>query len=42
VNSIDADEHQPGKRYFEHLQKRHYGMKLMASTLINVRHFCGT
>ena len=27
---------------FEHLQRRHYGMKLMAYTLINVRHFCGT
>jgi hypothetical protein len=25
---------------FEHLQQRHYGMKLMAYTLINVRHFC--
>jgi hypothetical protein len=27
---------------FEHQQRRHYGMKLMAYTLINVRHFCGT
>jgi hypothetical protein len=27
---------------FEHLQRRHDGMKLMAYTLINVRHFCGT
>jgi hypothetical protein len=27
---------------FEHLQRRHYGMKLMAYTLINIRHFCGT
>ena len=27
---------------FEHIQQRHYGMKLMAYTLINVRHFCGT
>jgi transposase len=25
---------------FEHLQQRHYGMKLMAYTLINVRRFC--
>jgi hypothetical protein len=27
---------------FERLQQRHYGMKLMAYTLINVRVFCGT
>ena len=27
---------------FEHIQQRHYGMKLMAYTLIHVRHFCGT
>jgi transposase len=27
---------------FEHVQQRHYAMKLMAYTLINVRHFCGT
>ena len=27
---------------FEHLQRRHYGMKLMAYTLINVRRFCVT
>jgi hypothetical protein len=27
---------------FEHLQQRHYGMKLMAYTLINLREFCGT
>jgi len=27
---------------FEHIQQRHYGMKLMAYTLINVRRFCGT
>ncbi len=27
---------------FEHIQHRHYGMKLMAYTLINVRRFCGT
>jgi transposase len=27
---------------FEHLQQRHYGMKLMAYTLINVRRFCTT
>jgi transposase len=27
---------------FEHIQQRHYAMKLMAYTLINVRHFCGT
>ena len=26
---------------FEHIQQRHYGMKLMAYTLINVRRFCG-
>ncbi len=26
---------------FEHLQPRHFGMKLMAYTLINVREFCG-
>ena len=26
---------------FEHMQQRHYGMKLMAYTLINVREFCG-
>src|SRR5262245_142914 len=26
---------------FERLQQRHYGMKLMASTLINLRAFCG-
>jgi transposase len=27
---------------FEHIQQRHYGMKLMAYTMINIRHFCGT
>jgi hypothetical protein len=27
---------------FEHMQQRHYGMKLMAYTLIHLRHFCGT
>ncbi len=27
---------------FEHIQRRHYGMKLMAYTLINVRRFCAT
>jgi hypothetical protein len=27
---------------FEHIQQRHYGMKLMAYTLINVRRFCTT
>jgi hypothetical protein len=27
---------------FERLQQRHYGMKLMAYTLINLREFCGT
>jgi hypothetical protein len=27
---------------FEHLQQRHYGMKVMAYTLINLRAFCGT
>ena len=26
---------------FEQLQQRHFGMKLMAYTLINVREFCG-
>jgi transposase len=26
---------------FEHLQQRHFGMKLMAYTLINLREFCG-
>ena len=26
---------------FEHIQRRHYAMKLMAYTMINVRHFCG-
>jgi hypothetical protein len=25
---------------FEHLQQRHYGMKLLAYTLINLRRFC--
>jgi hypothetical protein len=25
---------------FEHIQQRHYGMKLLAYTLINVRAFC--
>jgi transposase len=25
----------------EHIQQRHYGMKLLAYTLINVRAFCG-
>jgi hypothetical protein len=27
---------------FEPIQQRHYGMKLMAYTLINLREFCGT
>jgi Transposase DDE domain len=27
---------------FERIQPRHYGMKLMAYTLINLRAFCGT
>jgi hypothetical protein len=27
---------------FEHIQQRHYGMKLMAYILINVRRFCTT
>ena len=27
---------------FERTQQRHYGMKLMAYTLINLREFCGT
>jgi transposase len=27
---------------FEHFQRRHYGMKLMAYTLINMRRFCTT
>ena len=26
---------------FEYIQRRHYGMKLMAYTLINLRRFCG-
>jgi transposase len=26
---------------FEHLQQRHFGMKLLAYTLINMREFCG-
>jgi hypothetical protein len=26
---------------FEFIQQRHYGMKLMAYTLINLRRFCG-
>jgi transposase len=26
---------------FEHIQQRHFGMKLLAYTLINVREFCG-
>jgi hypothetical protein len=25
---------------FEHIQQRHYGMKLLAYTLINLREFC--
>src|SRR5919106_2394605 len=27
---------------FEYMQQRHYGMKLLAYTLINLREFCGT
>jgi hypothetical protein len=27
---------------FERIQQRHYGMKLLAYTLINLRKFCGT
>jgi len=27
---------------FERIQQRHYGMKLMAYTLINLREFCST
>ena len=27
---------------FEHIQQQHYGMKLMAYTLIHLRQFCGT
>jgi hypothetical protein len=27
---------------FERIQQRHYGMKVMAYTLINLRTFCGT
>jgi hypothetical protein len=27
---------------FEFIQQHHYGMKLMAYTLINLRRFCGT
>jgi hypothetical protein len=26
---------------FEHIQQRHFGMKLLAYTLIKVREFCG-
>ena len=26
---------------FEHIQQRHFGMKLLVYTLINVREFCG-
>jgi hypothetical protein len=26
---------------FEFKQQRHYGMKLLAYTMINQRHFCG-
>ena len=26
---------------FEHIQQRHYGMKLLAYTMINLRAFCG-
>jgi hypothetical protein len=26
---------------FEYMQPRHFGMKLLAYTLINVREFCG-
>jgi hypothetical protein len=26
---------------FDFIQQRHYGMKLMAYALINLRHFCG-
>ena len=29
-------------RRFEHIQQRHYGIKLMAYTLINLRAFWGT
>ena len=28
-------------RRFERIQQRHYGMKLMAYTLMNLREFCG-
>jgi hypothetical protein len=28
-------------RRFERMQQRHYGMKLMAYTVINLREFCG-
>ena len=27
---------------FERIQQRHYGMKVLAYTLINLRKFCGT
>jgi transposase len=27
---------------FERIQQRHYGMKVMAYTLVNLRQFCGT
>jgi hypothetical protein len=49
---ITADPHKGGaislmpcKRLllrFERIQQRHYGMKLMAYTLINLRPCCGT
>jgi hypothetical protein len=29
------------RRRFEHMQHRHFGRKLLAYTLINVREFCG-
>ena len=28
-------------RRFDHIQQRHYGMKLRAYTLMNLRAFCG-
>jgi len=27
---------------FERIQQRHYGMQVLADTLINLRKFCGT
>src|SRR5262249_38949230 len=35
------DKFKRRRRRFEHLQQRHFGMKLLAYTLSNVREFCG-